>query len=408
MILVWNILLALAILVLWPLAIIFAILGKHRLLCRLGFVPKSYGKSVWIHSASVGEAGVSASIRDMLKEIDPTVNVFMTATTKMGLRRLKAISAPNDRFCAFPLDFYPFTALAYNRNKPDLLIVVETEFWPNLLTIAKKRGIPAILVNGRISQKTVFWAKRFPRTFRKISDCFSAFMMKSEDDANNLISAGVPPERIQTLGNLKFAGIPANIEPIANFGRPTVVFGSARPDEFEAIAEACISIKSEFPEALFIFAPRHLNTAPQARLSLEKHGLSVVRRTTNTSPENADVYLIDTIGELLGFYASCDVAFVGGTLADYGGHNPLEPAFFAKPVVFGPFSSSNREAYELLLDGGGAIEVNDAESLSIAICGLLRDSQTREEMGITAKKLLDGMGEVALAYRRAIEEWVSR
>ncbi len=403
----WNIALGIAILLTWPIAIPFAIIFKHGLFCRLGFVPRPRNRCVWIHASSVGEVGVSASIRDMIREIDPEVDVFMSAVTKMGLRRLKSICGPRDKYCAFPLDFRPFIWNAFRRVEPDLLIVVETEFWANFLTEAKKRNIPAILVNGRISISTLSWALRFPKTFHRISSCFDVFLMKSEADAKNLESTGVSREKIKVIGNLKFAGVPKNVKPIGTFSRPTIVFGSARPNEFSSIAKACVAVKAKFQNALFIVAPRHLNTVASARTELEAQGLKTIRRTTASNPNDADVYLIDTIGELLGFYSVADVTFVGGTLADYGGHNPLEPAFFAKPVIFGPFNSSNREAYELLLQGNGAIEVKDWQELADAIISILDEPERGRFLGERAKSLVDEMKGITDKYNDIIKEYIS-
>lgn len=372
-------------------------------MCRMGFVPRINRKSVWIHAASVGEVGVAISIRDILYNIDPNQNIFITAVTKMGLRRLQTAATPKDKSCAFPLDFRPFIWNAFNRANPKILIVIETELWPNLLTEAKRRQIPAILLNGRISNSTLSWAKRYPKTFNSITSCFKLFLMKSETDAANLLDTGVEPKKVRTIGNLKFAGIPSTRVKFERYEYPTVVFGSARPDEFEQIACACKSIKSRIKNPLFIVAPRHLNTIAQARTILNRHGLSTTRRSLKPSPGDADVYLIDTIGELLGFYAIADVAFVGGTLADYGGHNPLEPAFYAKPVVVGPYTSSNREAYEILLKGGGAVEVHNSEELADEICRLLENDKERLAIGQTAYKLVNDMRDIVDCYEEEIK-----
>ena len=384
---------------------LFTVLGGHFLKCRLGLVPRMSGGGVWIHASSVGEVGVAATIRDLLRNIDPDIAIFMTATTKMGVRRLDAVCGRGDSFCALPLDFPLFMSAAFRRVNPSLLVVVETELWPNLLLTARRRDIPILLANGRISTSTLSWARRFPKTFAKITGCIDRFLMKSEDDAANLRRSGTDGENIEVLGNLKFAGIPGKVDPIFDSDAPTIVFGSIRRGEFEAIADACRIVKKRFPKAIFIVAPRHLKTTAVAKTVFEKNGFSnISRRSETASPDGADVYLVDTMGELLGFYASADVVFVGGTLADYGGHNPLEPAFFGKPVLFGPYTRANKEAYDALIEADAAIVVADSRSLADAIISLLDDPKRRIALGRAAKGVVERMHGVSMGYEKAFKE----
>ena len=405
MIELWNILLALALILTWPIAIAVALIGHYGLKARLGLVPKRDEGCIWIHAASVGEVGVAATIRDILRKIDPEVKVFMTAVTKMGVRRLKRISGPGDRFCLLPLDFLPFISIAFHRARPSALIVVETELWPNLLLTARRRGIPVILANGRISGSTMSWARQFPRTFDRIVGCIDRFLMKSKGDADNLIEIGADSSIVEVLGNLKFAGIPEAVPRIEPFSRRTIVFGSARQNEYAIIAGACEKIRAGFKQnSLFIVAPRHLHTANAAKAEFEKRGLSVISRSSARSPGDADVYLLDTMGELLSFYAVSDIAFVGGTLADYGGHNPLEPAFFGKPIIFGPYRSANKEAFDVLVEADAGITVTDADDLSRTILELLSNDARREAIGRSASEVVDRMKGISQEYARAFEE----
>jgi len=400
----WNILLALALIVTWPIAFPVALIWRYGLKARLGFVPKRDDGCIWIHAASVGEVGVAATIRDILRKIDPEVRVIMTAVTKMGVRRLKRISGPGDRFCPLPLDFLPFVSIAFNRARPSALIVVETELWPNLLLTARRRGIPVILANGRISGSTMSWARQFPRTFDRIVGCIDRFLMKSKGDADNLLEIGADSSIVEVLGNLKFAGIPEAVLRIEPFTRKAIVFGSARQNEFSIIAGACRKVREVSSKTLFIVAPRHLNTANAARAEFEKRGLSVISRSSARSPGDADVYLLDTMGELLSFYAVADIAFVGGTLADYGGHNPLEPAFFGKPILFGPYRSANKEAYDVLVEAGARITVTDADDLSRTILELLSNDVRLGEIGHFASEVVRRMKGISKEYARAFEE----
>ncbi len=389
-----------------PILVIWALVGRHRLAERLGFLPETPTGTIWIHAASVGEVGVSAILRNIIREIDPDRPVLMTSTTKMGYRRLSKLAGHNDYIAALPLDHPLFIDNALSRVRPDMLIVVETELWPNLIFRTSRKNIPVILANGRISNTTLSWAYRFPRTFAKITGALDIFLMKSNFDADNLFKTGVPEEKILVPGNLKFAGIPGEIAPIDLFRSPVVVFGSVRPKEFAAIAGAIAPVRELFSQALMLIALRHRQTLPELRSVLKKAGLKYALRSEKKEPDENRILIIDTMGELLGFYASSDVAFVGGTLADYGGHNPLEPAYFGKPVLFGPFYGANREAYDALLETGGGRVVRDSGELAREIANLLGDKQLREQTGRFARDAVDRMRQVSEDYKGHLEKYL--
>jgi 3-deoxy-D-manno-octulosonic-acid transferase len=267
--------------------------------------------------------------------------------------------------------------------------------------------VPIILANGRVSSKTVNWSKLFNKTFNKISKNIGHFYMKSAYDADNLISLGVHKEKISIPGNLKFAGGSANIEPVEKFRSPLIVAGSARSREFNELAKAFKRVKEEFPNALFTIALRHMKSLTIAEMALESVGLSYSLRSREDSPGDSDVYIIDTMGELFRFYAVADVAFVGGTLARYGGHNPLEPAYFGVPVLFGPHIYANREAYEILLETGGGKTVMSGAELGENIIELLRDKQKHDAIGNAGKKAVEAMRAIPTKYEPVLEELLS-
>ncbi len=394
------------IIVSWPILIIWVLIGGHGLAHRLGFLPKSLQRPIWIHSASVGEAGVAAVLRDILHEITPNTPVMITSTTKMGCRRLEKILTTPDNAAILPFDHPLFVAIAFHRVDPRALIIVETELWPNLILTAKRRRIPIIMANGRISATTLKWSRRLGGGFKSVVNSIDNFLMKSDYDARNLVSTGVPEAKIEILGNLKFSALPGNADPI-DFGRPSVVFGSIRPKEYESIINVCCKLAKSSPETLQILAPRHLKTVPQLISFLEKAGLKfALRSQTQSPPKEIGIYIIDTMGELLRFYASAQIAFVGGTLEKYGGHNPLEPAWFGIPVLFGEHIDSNREAYEALIEGNGGKTVFNGTELANEIINLLENPQERQENGISARKVVESMAGVREKYHKALEEFI--
>lgn len=404
MIILLNILLALFLLATWPILLVWALIGRHRLGDRLGFVQRCSPGAIWIHAASVGESGVAVSLEKIVERIAPERDILLSATTRTGLRRLLKMQGPNCSVCALPADFPLFVSIAMSRVKPSAIIIVETELWPNLLLAAKRRAIPVILVNGRISETTLTWARRFPKSFKKVASCVEYFLMKSENDAGNLEETGVSRDSIEVFGNLKSAGIPKEVILAKVERKPMIVAGSIRPKEFGELLAAFDVVKGKYPGALFVAAPRHLNVVAKLTNALEEHELDFVLRSSGEPPGEADVYILNTMGELLSFYAACDVAFVGGTLADYGGHNPLEPAYFGKPVLFGPYQSANSEAFDALISASGGRTVNNAEELANVIIQLLDDENKRNKMGSAAREVVEKMRRVFDKYEMALQE----
>ncbi len=403
MILLYNILLTLILLASWPILVIWALIGGHGLSHRLGILPKFDLRPIWIHSASVGEAGVAAVMRDILHELYPEIPVIITSTTKMGRRRLEKILNPPDIAAILPLDYFIFITIAMSRVNPRALIIVETELWPNLITIAKKRGIPVLMANGRISKKTLNWSRKLGSGFHNVTESIDMFMMKSQYDSENLISSGVTSKKISTIGNLKFSAFPDNIEPIKIQNELTIIFGSIRPKEYPAVIDVCKNVIQNHPNIKIVFAPRHLNTVNQLEFLLKAENVDYQLRSM---PNNQDinVLVLDTMGELLGFYASAQIAYVGGTIENYGGHNPLEPAYFGVPVLFGPYIDANREAYDALISGGGGIMVENAEKLKSQIEELITKPHTREKIGELAKDVVKSMADIRKKYKTAIRE----
>ena len=359
---------------------------------------------IWVQAVSVGEVMASLPLIRRLEENFPG-KVLLSVTTSTGYKVASSISNINITY--FPLDFPLVIERFIKRVNPLLFISLETEVWPNLLYHLKRRGIPSLLVNGRLSDHSFQGYRLFRPFFRRVFNLFSLLAMRSEKDAKNLFSLGIDKEKVVVTGNLKF-DLAISLEGKVDIkrlrerlsfpeDRPVVIFGSIHQPEEKTISEVCTIFKEK---AYFIIAPRHPEKSRLGYLLNEK-GLSFsfysnpVRSevSNGTKLQKSDIVILDTIGELSYLYSVSDLAFVGGSLFDWGGQNILEPAAFSKPVLFGPYISNFEEEARVLLEKGGAKIVKDKEELIFAIKRILSSPEEREEMGENAyKALLSGKG----------------
>lgn len=368
-----------------PLWLIFLKLKQKdhlRLKERLGLTPRSDERPVWIHAVSLGEVKLAIKIANTLKSKD--YNVFVTSTTKAGLSQLE-----NEGFhgAAFPIDLVLFQKMALSRIRPRAVIFIETEIWPSLLKILLKRGIPAFIVNGRLSDKRLSSYLMFKDFFRSVlSGCWIS--ASSEENARRFMSLGLDPEKVSFQTNLKFdiAGndddidgellnklrefLPANTPPVW-------IGGSVREGEEEIVLNVHSALKKMIEPVRLIIAPRHLARVGKILELCWSKGLKPKLRTELPEKE-WDVLILDSYGELQRTYALADVAFIGGSLLEYGGQNPLEPAGCGIPVLFGPHMENFHEEAEALLEGGAAIKIDDPESLKEQLSGCLSDKVRRE------------------------------
>ncbi len=361
---------------------------------RRFFLPRGLTQGlIWVQAVSVGEVMASLPLIRRLEENFPG-KVLLSVTTSTGYKVASSIS--NIHITYFPLDFPLVIGRFIKRINPLLFISLETEVWPNLLYHLKRRGIPSLLVNGRLSDHSFQGYRLFRPFFRRVFNLFSLLAMRSEKDAKNLFSLGVDKEKVVVTGNLKF-DLAISLEEKVDIeklrkkllfpeDRPVVIFGSIHQPEEKTISEVCTIFKEE---AYFIIAPRHPEKSRLGYLLKEK-GLSF---SFYSKLQKSDIVILDTIGELSYLYSISDLAFVGGSLFDWGGQNILEPAAFSKPVLFGPYISNFEEEARVLLEKGGAKIVKDKGELIFAIKRILSSPEEREEMGENAyKALLSGKG----------------
>jgi 3-deoxy-D-manno-octulosonic-acid transferase len=372
--------------------------------------PASGKKTIWIHALSVGEVTSALPlIRGIRADMD--VNLIFSVTTRTGAQLAEKMIGPHvDRIVPFPLDILPVVYHFLALIRPDIFILVETDFWPNLLMALRRKKIPAILVNGRISGKSMESYRRFGVFSRPLFNSFSALCMQTATDRQNMIDLGVPESRVFNLGNLKFDTSPLSEGCVTPVLRPSglrIVAGSTHRGEEEGLFSAYLKLKTHWPDFSLVIAPRDISRKSEIQHLANSLGLMASSRSSqeiqNPSP---DLLILDTIGELAGYYQTCDIAFVGGSLVDQGGHNPIEPAVIGVPVLFGPHMEDFAEIAADLLAAGGAFRVHDADSLFRILEKLLGDPAFRRATGSAAAGYIKGKQGVIARHLELIGKYL--
>ena len=412
---------------------------------RLGKWPGSWERSeanrtrIWIHAASVGEClAVLPLIERWLGE-RPEWDLIVSVMTLTGRRLMEQRLGHRVRVCFFPVDFPGIPTRLLRRVAPDLILLVETELWPNFLRSASRCNIPVLLVNGRISPRSYRRYRAVRWLFRETLRRLRIYGMQSSQDARRIVDLGAPPERVRVLGNLKFdqAAVPLS-EPerrrlLKSLGwssdEKVLVAGSTHEKEEEFLLTGFANIKQRWPNFRLILAPRHLNRLASVTGVLTRNGVSYVRYSEldrEMSEPPKDVLLVDTLGHLGRLYSLGTVVFVGGSLVPVGGHNLLEPAALGRPVLFGPFVQHVQEMADLLLASSGGKMVRDIEELVREVQALLTEPDRRKTMEDSARETVrlhqGASGRVSvmvgqqlkerffgylprLDHRRALERW---
>ena len=377
---------------------------------RFGSLPAEWQQdspgAIWIHAVSVGETIAVAGLVRELQRLYPQRKIFLSHVTpagrSVGENGWRAIAG---RFY-LPLDWEWAVQRALNRIRPALLLIVETELWPNLLRAAHESGAQIMLVNGRLSDRSFSRYHLFPSFIRRVLACVDYVCAQSVTDADRFRRLGVRPERVAATGNLKFDGTPPALGQFptllhAALGRaqrgPVLVAGSTMPGEEAVILPAWDQVRARHPRALLILAPRHPARFEAVAELLDSQGKSYIRRTA-LSPGKDDlvsplaspeILLLDTIGELAGIFEVADLVFMGGSLVPTGGHNVLEPAYWGKPILFGPHMHNFRDIARLFIEAGAAVEVRDAADLARNCLLLLSDEARCRQLGAGAKRILE-------------------
>jgi len=358
--------------------------------------PRPPGSLVWVHGASVGEFLAVLPLIENIRSRGFTVLMTTGTVTSAGLaeRRL-----PPGAFHQFiPLDLPPFIARFLDYWRPDLALLVESDLWPNMIVSASERGIPLILVNGRLSERSYGRWRRFPKTIEALLRRFDLCLVCTTDEAQRFGALGAP--RIAVTGNLKFdvPALPADPQKLeiltnATRGRTVVVAASTHPGEERAIIEVHRGLKITFPQLLTIIAPRHPQRGAAVAEIAAAAGLTAALRSNDALPEaDIDIYVFDTLGELGVIYQLAPIVFMGGSLVRHGGQNPIEAIKLGAAVLHGPHVSNFQEIYAELDRAGGAELVPDAGKLTVRIGAWIKHAAERERTASAAKDCVDKFG----------------
>lgn len=400
MYILYSLLLAVALVVCLPWWLLR--LGKYRdgLGERLGFVSDRLGGvqpgGIWIHAVSVGEVlAVSQLARELEKEC-PSKPVFLSTTTATG-QRLARERFGDARVFYAPLDLDRAVRTYLDLLRPGILILAETEFWPNLLRLARKRGAAVAIVNARVSDRSLPRYRRFRWFFLRVLENVDLFLAQSEVDAQRLREIGAAADRVQVSGNLKFdiraasrSSLVDELRRSISSDTPVIVCGSTAEGEEGLLLQAFGHVLKNHPSAVMILAPRHPERFDRVAGLVAAENVTLVRRTSwsaGPSPVRGCVFLLDSVGELAAVYALATLAFVGGSLVpDVGGHNILEPAQYGVPVLTGPNTFNFREIVSIFERGRGIVTVTTA-NLAGEWLRLLGAPEARGSLGNAAREL---------------------
>ena len=388
--------------------------GKHfhGLKQRRGYLPDAVRtpdgekNAIWIHAVSVGEVLAALPLARKLRERFPRRRLVISTTTPTGQALARERAPFADAVFYFPFDWPRPVSRAFRAVRPALVVIMETEIWPNFLRHARRAGVPVVFVNGRISEKSFKRTRRYSdisgHFMEKVLAGPDLFLMQSADDARRIRLLGAPQERVAVTGNLKYDVTPPQggallawlQQQIREQERwPVIVAGSVVADEEEEVLAAFDAVQRKWRHALLVLAPRKTERFVPAASLVEERGWTIVRRSsldlTAALDDSADVLLLDSLGELASLYEVADAVFVGGSLVPAGGHNILEPAWFSKPPVFGPSMENFRQMAAEFVSAGAGVQVRSSSELGQEWVKLLEDKSRRESMAIAARALVE-------------------
>ena len=359
---------------------------------QLGFVTKTSGKVIWVHCVSVGEFNAARPLIDQILDIYPEHKLAITTTTITGAEAVRNHYQDRVIHYFFPFDLPFIVGPFVNKINPVACILLETEIWPNLINNLNKKAIPVMLINARLSERSLNKYQKFSsKLVQKTINQLTLIGSQNDPSSERFLSLGALPDKVVTVGNLKFDSNekdnPNTTQSLQQMigQRRVVVFASTREGEEKKIIQSYVNLKDKF-DALLIIVPRHPQRFDEVFNLIVDSGLKVKRRSHGLRcNESIQVLLGDSMGELLSYYSVCDIAFIGGSLIDTGGQNMLEAAAASKPILFGPSVFNFEKIAQLLLEKDAAIQVGDTDDLMKTISGLLLDDTKRQKLGENAK-----------------------
>ncbi|KXJ47124.1 MAG: 3-deoxy-D-manno-octulosonic acid transferase [Cycloclasticus sp. Phe_18] len=366
---------------------------------RFGWYEKGQPQGViWFHTVSVGEAEAAFPLIDMIVSRFPETPVLVTTTTPTGSARVKAFLGHRVHHVYLPYDMPGAMRRFYRCFKPAIAIILETEIWPNMLYQAKLRHVPSIIVNARLSEKSAKGYAYLGRFMRQTLANITHVCAQTDESMKRFVHLGLDKDKISVPGNIKFdIDMPAHLLEQADVirrdwfqQRPSWIAASTHEGEDEKVLDAFSTIKKQHADTLLVLVPRHPERFNAVAKLCEKKGYTVTRRSEQKSSRvTTDVFLLDTLGELKLYYATVDIAFIGGSLVPTGGHNMLEAAAQSVPVLFGPFVHNFTEISNRLLVKQAARQVADADELATWVIELLEHAEKRDQMGMAGHSFVE-------------------
>ena len=365
---------------------------------RLGLGAVLAQDTIWVHAVSVGEVQASAPLVRELIARHPGTPVVLTTVTPTGAARCRLLYGDRVQHRYVPLDMPGAVARFFDRIRPRVAIIIETELWPNLYAECGRRGVPLVLASARISPRSVRRYRWLVPLFRETLSHGIVIAAQSESDAQRFISIGANPQRTHVTGNIKFDfQLQDDVRPKGEawrrdeaLERPVWVAGSTHEGEESILLEAHAALRRTRPDALLVLVPRHPGRFAEVGQLLDRRGVEWVGRAGGAGvTPGVRVLLGDTMGELMTFYAAADVAFVAGSLVPVGGHNLPEPAAWAKPILTGQYNFNGEDIFQKLLEAGAVTVTADAQALGARLTSLIGDEGARREQGARGLAVLE-------------------
>lgn len=403
MYLFYNLFLAIALIILWPIVLIaFIVQPKFRagFWTKIGFYSINLPKrqTIWLHAVSVGEVNAIEGLVKKLKQEFPTKNIILSTVTRTGQEVAKSkLQDYTDKIIYFPYDFYFSILLALKAIKPNLVIIAETEIWPNFANELRKNKIPLMIVNGRISPNSYKGYKKFSFFFKRILKNYTSILMQTNSDKERIIDIGANPAITEIMGNLKFnIANPLDNAEIKNLASSfklnkerVLVAGSTHNGEDEIILNVYEQLKDEFADLKLIIAPRHPERYSQVLELIDQTGYSWGLRSKGDDFDKNDIIMLDTMGELSKIYAVCHFAFIGGSFSNTGGHNPLEATIYNKPTISGNIVFNFKDIYEILNNEKATIIVKNEKELYENAKKLLENIDIYNEISMACQNVFE-------------------
>lgn len=373
-------------------------LYRQRWLERLGFYSIRLDQCIWVHAVSLGETIAATPLIKKLKDKYPQSTILVTNMTPTGSSRVKAVFGKSVYNAYIPYDLPDAWSRFFNKIHPQVLVVIETELWPNLFAACKERNIPIVVTNARLSEKSAQGYRKIASLTQEMLNAITTLSAQAQSDADRFIQLGMPKERLHITGSLKFdLELPSelaikgeNLRKTLGNDRLIWLAASTHPGEDEIMLDAHRRVRQKFPQALLILVPRHPERFDSVAALVSEKGFTMVRRSQESScTDDTAVFLGDSVGEMMVMYSACDVACVAGSFVPAGGHNVIEPAALHKPVVTGPSLFNFADITQSMLAAEGMVKVQNTAGLADALLKFFEDPAYREKTGENIYKVVE-------------------